>query len=218
MQSIGIFGGTFDPIHFGHLRMAEELRAQLGLEQVRFFPSAQPPHREEPHTSPVHRARMVELAISGNPAFVLDCRELERTGPSYTVDTLRSLREECGVTTPLILFIGSDAFFGLTSWHRWQELPELAHIAVAFRPGTALHEDVLPPELRSLWQRHQTERIADLHAMPAGKMLWQSVTALDIASSRIREAYTRGFSTRYLLPETVRGYIESHHLYAPRAT
>lgn len=218
MQSIGIFGGTFDPIHFGHLRMAEELRVQLGLKQVRLFPSAQPPHRDETHTSAEHRAAMVELAIAGNPAFVLDRRELERNGPSYTVDTLRSLREECGDTTPLILFIGSDAFFSLTSWHRWRELPELAHIAVAFRPGTALHEDALPLELRSLWQRHQTERVADLHDTPAGKMLWQSVTALDIASSRIRDAYTRGFSTRYLMPETVRDYIESHHLYARKAT
>jgi nicotinate-nucleotide adenylyltransferase len=218
LQSIGIFGGTFDPIHFGHLRMAEEMRVQLGLNQVRFLPAAQPPHRDETHTSAEHRAAMVGLAIAGNPAFVLDRRELERNGPSYTVDTLRSLREEFGAIIPLILFIGSDAFFGLPAWHRWQELPELAHIAVAFRPGTALRENALPPELCSLWQHHQTECVADLHDAPSGKMLWQSVTALDIASSRIREAYTQGFSTRYLLPETVRDYIESHHLYARRAT
>lgn len=218
MQSIGIFGGTFDPIHFGHLRMAEELRVQLGLEQVRILPSAQPPHREGTHTSAEHRAAMAGLAIAHNPAFVLDRRELERKGPSYTVDTLHSLREECGATTPLILFIGSDAFFGLTSWQRWQELPGLAHIAVAFRPGTALHEDALSPELRSLWERHQTERVADLHDTPAGKMIWQSITALDIASSNIRDAYARNFSTRYLMPETVRDYIESHHLYVRKAT
>jgi nicotinate-nucleotide adenylyltransferase len=218
LQSIGIFGGTFDPIHFGHLRMAEELRVQLGLEQVRILPAAQPPHRDGTHTSAQHRAAMVGLAIADNPAFVLDQRELERNGPSYTVDTLRSLREECGDATPLILFVGSDAFFGLTGWHRWQELPTLAHIAVAFRPGTALQEDTLPHELRSLWQRHQAERLADLHDAPAGKMIWQSITALDIASSKIRDAYARDFSTRYLLPETVRGYIESHHLYARRAT
>jgi len=218
LQSIGIFGGTFDPIHFGHLRMAEELRMQLGLKQVHILPSAQPPHRDGTHTSAEHRATMVGLAIADNPAFVLDRRELERNGPSYTVDTLRNLREECGDETPLILFVGSDAFFGLTSWHRWQELPTLAHIAVAFRPGTTLQEDTLPPELRSLWQRHQTERITDLHDTPAGKMIWQSITALDIASSKIRDAYAGNFSTRYLLPETVRGYIESHHLYARRAT
>jgi nicotinate-nucleotide adenylyltransferase len=218
LHSIGIFGGTFDPIHFGHLRMAEELRVQLGLEQVRILPSAQPPHRNGTHTSAQDRATMAELAIAGNPAFVLDRRELERNGPSYTVDTLHSLREECGATTPLILFIGSDAFFGLTAWHRWQELPELAHIAVAFRPGIALQEDILPSELRSLWQRHQTERLADLHEAPAGKMIWQSITALDIASSKIRDAYARNFSTRYLMPETVRDYIASHHLYARKAT
>jgi nicotinate-nucleotide adenylyltransferase len=212
-SSIGIFGGTFDPIHFGHLRMAEELRTQLGLEQVRFIPSALPPHRDQPQAPAQDRAAMVELAIADNPAFVLDRRELERAAPSYTVDTLLELREEFGAEIPLLLFIGSDAFLGLPGWHRWRELPALAHIVVACRPGVTLRENTLDSELQTLWRQHKTEHIADLHNAPAGKILWCAITELDIASSRIRDAYARRISTRYLLPEAVRDYITSHHLY-----
>ena len=218
MQSIGIFGGTFDPIHFGHLRMAEELRVQLGLEQVRFLPSARPPHRDHTHTSTEHRTAMARLAIADNPAFVLDTLELERDGPSYTVDTLRDLRGTFGPDTPLMLLIGSDAFLGLSTWHRWQELTKYAHIVVASRPGAEFNPETLPPALHAFWQRHVTHHLHDLNALTAGRLFWQPITALDVASHKIRDAYAKNFSTRYLLPETVRDYIESHHLYARKAT
>ena len=217
-QPIGIFGGTFDPIHFGHLRMAEELREQLELAQVRFIPSARPPHRGYVPTDATARAEMVQLAIAGNTSFALDTRELPRSGPSYTVDTLRELRHEVGADTPLCLLLGSDAFFGLPSWHRWQELTELAHIVVAGRPGTRLQEALLPEALRILWLEKRTDQPRDLHIAAAGRILWHTVTALDISSSELRAALRQGLSTRYLLPENIRSYIESHHLYAPEAS
>lgn len=217
-QPIGIFGGTFDPIHFGHLRMAEELREQLGLAQVRFIPSARPPHRGYVPTDATARAEMVRLAIAGNTGFALDTRELARSGPSYTVDTLLELRHELGAGTPLCLLLGSDAFFGLPSWHRWQELTELAHLVVAGRPGTQLQEALLPEALRRLWQEKRTDQPHDLKTAAAGRILWQTVTALDISSSELRAALQQGLSTRYLLPETVGTYIASHHLYAPEAS
>lgn len=215
---IGILGGTFDPIHFGHLRMAEELRMRLGLSKVHFIPSARPPHRDRTHTTAEARAAMVELAIAGNPGFFLDTRELQRHGPSYTYDTLSELRAEIGLNTPLALLLGSDAFFGLPNWHRWQELTELAHIVVAGRPGTQLQAELLPEALRTLWQEKRTEQPRDLQSSAAGRILWQTVTALDISSSELRAALQQGLSTRYLLPENVGTYIASHHLYAPEAS
>lgn len=213
MQAIGILGGTFDPIHFGHLRMAEELREKLGLAQVRFIPAATPPHRASPMIAVGHRTEMVRLAIAGNPAFLLDKRELDRPGPSYTYDTLTELRAELGDTAPLCLLLGGDAFLGLDSWHRWQELLNLAHIVVAHRPGATPQEDNMPAAIRDTWRRHGTQRPEDLHLMPAGRILLQPITALDISASAIREALLQGRSTRYLLPDAVCDYIHQHHLY-----
>lgn len=218
MNAIGILGGTFDPIHFGHLRMAEELREQLGLERVRFIPAAVPPHRASPQIEAFHRAEMVRLAIAGNPAFTLDNRELARSGPSYSLDTLTELRAELGTETPLCLLIGSDAFLGLHTWHRWRELQDLAHFIVAHRPGTIPREDAMSPELRQVWQQRGTLQPADVQAMPAGRILLLPITALDISASAIRTALVEGRSTRYLMPETVRAYIDSHHLYARQAS
>lgn len=217
MHAIGILGGTFDPIHFGHLRMAEELREKLGLEQIRFIPAALPPHRGSPLINADHRAELVKLAIAGNPEFVLDTRELARPGPSYTIDTLMELRAELGPEISLCLLIGSDAFLGLPSWHRWRELLDLANIIVAHRPGAIPSEEAMKPELRQLLQERRVEDPDELR-MPAGQVLLLPITALDISASAIREAFMQGKSTRYLLPETVRAYIDSHHLYASQAT
>jgi nicotinate-nucleotide adenylyltransferase len=215
LRPIGIFGGTFDPIHFGHLRMAEELREKLDLDQVHFVPAAIPPHRAMPHGDSRHRATMVELATAGNPGFSVDMRELRRVGPSYTFDTLTELRSELGSDAPLCLMIGSDAFLGLPSWHRWQELTDLAHIVVAHRPGAI--PTAMSPELKIHWREHRVENFATLHATPAGAILLQPITALDISASAIRATLAQGGSTRYLMPEAVRAYIDSHHLYAPAA-
>ena len=209
---IGIIGGTFDPIHFGHLRMAQELGEALELDEVRFIPAACPPHRAEPHGTAEQRTEMVRLAIAGNPLFTLDSRELNRPGPSYMVDTLTSLRAELGATPPLYLLLGADAFLGIPSWHRWQTLFELAHIAVAHRPGFALDADhaQMSPALRDAWQSRYRTTPSDA---AAGDILLREITALDISASNIRTRLRHGHSTRYLLPEAAYHYIHSQHLY-----
>ncbi|GBG14185.1 nicotinate-nucleotide adenylyltransferase [Novimethylophilus kurashikiensis] len=210
MQAVGILGGTFDPIHFGHLRMAQELCEQLSLGEVRFIPSARPPHREVPRSVVEHRANMVQHAIADNPLFVFDDREIRRDGPSYMVDTLASLRQELGEDVPLFLLLGADAFLGLDRWHRWLTLFDLTHIAVACRPGVALDPGIMSPELKAQWQLRHSPHTGE---NPAGKILQCEITALDISSSAIRAGFAAGHTPRYLLPESVLGYIFEHQLY-----
>ncbi|OIQ83968.1 putative nicotinate-nucleotide adenylyltransferase [mine drainage metagenome] len=217
--SIGILGGTFDPIHFGHLRLAQEMGESLELDEVRFIPAARPPHRSEPHCTAPHRAAMVQAAIAGNPLFALDTRELERSGPSYMVDTLSSLRAELGKQQPLMLLLGTDAFLGLPTWHRWKQLLDLCHVCVAHRPGFRLDADnpEMAPELRIEWQ----SRFQDtLPATASGHILLREITALDISASRIRHTLMHHRSPRYLMPDAVFDYIHTHHLYekTPYAT
>ncbi|HCU54305.1 MAG TPA: nicotinic acid mononucleotide adenylyltransferase [Gammaproteobacteria bacterium] len=203
---IGIFGGTFDPIHYGHLRPAEEARDQLALKEVRFVPAGQPPLRTRPVASAAQRLAMVELAIRGIDRFRVDARELLHEGPSYTVLTLESLRRELP-TTPLCLLIGMDQFLGFERWHRWPEIPDLAHLVVLRRPGAVL--GTLPG-----WaQPRFTEAIADLRASSAGRLAFLPVHPQDISATRIREALARGDSVSRLLPETVLAYIHTNHLY-----
>lgn len=212
-KPIGIFGGTFDPVHFGHLRPALELKEQLGLESVHLVPCHIPPHRGEPHATAAQRRAMLELAIAGEPGLLLDGRELARPGPSYMVDTLRSLRAEFGATRPLCLIIGGDAFLGLPSWYHWQELIRLAHIVVAHRPGWVLDEASLNGALRQLLQQHQLLEASQLCAAPAGGVLLHSVTPLAISATGIRQQVAAGGSARYLLPQPVWDYIRQHNLY-----
>lgn len=212
---LGILGGTFDPVHIGHLRLGEELAEALGLAEVRFVPSGRPPHRVAPQATAGHRLAMVRLALAGNARFVLDDREARRDGPCYTFDTLNELRAERGPDVPLVFLLGADAFIGLSGWHRWQELFELAHLAVAHRPG-------FPPER---WAEHMPAALAREFAarragMPAGvqeqaagHIVVVPVTALDISASGIRERLAAHASVRYLLPDPVIDYIEKHHLY-----
>jgi nicotinate-nucleotide adenylyltransferase len=209
LNSVGILGGTFDPIHFGHLRMAQELAEDLGLQEVRFIPVCQPPHRGQPQGPAEHRMEMVRLAIAGNPRFLLDLREFERDGPSYMVDTLTSLRAGSSAGTPLYLLLGVDAFLGLPAWHRWRELFGLTHIVVAHRPGFSLDAG-MAPELRVEWQQRH---IAQPDQNACGRILSRAITALDISASTIRQTILQGRSVRYLLPEAVNDYIQTHHLY-----
>lgn len=212
MPPIGIFGGTFDPIHFGHLRLAEEMAEAIGLSQVRFIPAGQPPHRGAPRTAATHRLEMVRRAIAGNPRFEVDAREVQRPDPSYTVDTLTALRAELGNEQPLWLLLGADAFSGLPSWHQWRQLFALANIAVAARAGAQfMQPDGLPEDLKhELSQR----RVPDGSATgPAGSVLLQQMTALDISATRIRATLARQDSARYLLPDAVLDYIHQHQLY-----
>ena len=151
-EPLGVFGGTFDPVHFGHLRLAEEACAALGLQQVLWVPAGRPPHRDRPLAASAHRLHMVSLAIAGNPRFALDATEAGSDTASYTVNTLRRLRQQLGSAQPLVLLLGADAFAGLPSWYHWQELFELAHLAVATRPQHSLDPDRLPPALAAQWR------------------------------------------------------------------
>lgn len=207
-KPIGLLGGTFDPIHYGHLRPALEVLEGLDLAQIRFIPARQPPHRPPPVTPPGQRLALVEQAIAGQPGFVADDRELRRDSPSYTVDTLISLRAEVG-NTPLCLLLGMDAFDGLPAWHRWQSLPELAHLVVVHRPGA---EPPSAPALEELLRRRLSHPEA-LRECPAGGLLFFPVTQLDISATRIRQLLAAGNSPRYLLPESVLGYIREQGLY-----
>lgn len=213
MQPIGIFGGTFDPIHFGHLRPMLELKERLGLERVHLIPCNIPPHRGEPHASAEQRCAMLQLAIDDEAGLQLDRRELLRPGPSYMVDTLKSLREEYGGQRPLCLIIGGDAFLGLPSWYHWQELVQLAHIVVTHRPGWELDEGVLEQPLRELLVEHRLAAPQQLALAPAGGVLLQTVTQLDISATEIRRLVAAGNSANFLLPQPVWDYIRQHNLY-----
>ena len=207
---IGILGGTFDPVHFGHLRPALEVTEALGLEQLRFIPCRIPPHRRMPVGRSADRASMVERAITGEPRFVLDRREFFREGPSYSIDTLRSLRGEFGDTVSLCLIMGADAFSGLASWYEWQALTDLAHVVVCYRPGYTIEPS---GEMQAWVEAHLIEDRDALSARPAGCLWYQPVTALDISATQIRELLQAGRDVRYLLPEGVRDYIRDKGLY-----
>jgi nicotinate-nucleotide adenylyltransferase len=209
---IGIFGGTFDPVHLGHLRLAEEAADQLGLAGVRWVPAGQPKHRETPQVTPVHRLQMVQIATAGNPRFSVDGAEVERDEASYTVPTLEHLRQKFGLTQPLVLLLGADAYAGLPTWHRWQEIFSLAHIAVAHRPGFAIDVETLP---KALADEHR-QRLAEAPALAsatAGKIATYAMTPLAISATAIRAQLAAGDSLRYLLPQPVIDYIHLHHLY-----
>jgi nicotinate-nucleotide adenylyltransferase len=209
-QPIGIFGGTFDPVHTGHLRTAHELLTGLELAEVRFIPSRLPPHRPPTVAPEALRLRMLEAALDGLPGFRVDDRELRRPGLSYMVETLTSLRAELG-SQPLCLLLGLDAFVGVPAWHRWRELPELAHIVVARRPGIAGEIDGEAGDL--LRSRVITDRRA-LATSPAGRVLMLDVTQLEISSSAIRSLVEAGEDPRFLVPDAVRELILKTHIYA----
>jgi nicotinate-nucleotide adenylyltransferase len=207
---VGVFGGTFNPVHYGHLRSALELVERLQLAQVRLLPCADPPHRERPECSAEHRAAMVALAVAGEPHLVCDTRELARPGKSYTIDSLAELRHELGETRGLCLVIGCDAVHNITTWHRWQELLDWAHVVVLARPGW---EIPVRGEVAAWLQRHRLPGVPALHERACGGVLVEELRPLPISSTEIRAMLQGGRSPRYLLPETVLDYIETHHLY-----
>jgi nicotinate-nucleotide adenylyltransferase len=217
---IGILGGTFDPIHYGHLRLAQEALEQCNLSEVRFIPGGTPPHRSAPHAAAQQRLDMVRLAASDNTAFIVDEREIHRNDPCYTVDTLTELRAELGTQQPLCLLMGGDAFLSLHTWHAWEKLFELAHIVVMQRPGRKVeaHTAETDPGLHSRYHQHVKNSAAALHATPAGAVLVIDMPALDISATDIRQRCAEGKNIRYLLPDTVADYIHSHHLYSTHAT
>jgi nicotinate-nucleotide adenylyltransferase len=212
---VGILGGTFDPVHFGHLRLAEEAREALGLSLVLWIPAGLPPHRAPPETPAETRLEMVRIAIQDNPAFAIDDSEVRSEAPSYTVVTLERLRSRMGYAQPLVLLLGVDALLGLPTWHRWRELFDLAHLGVADRPGYPLHMRDLPEPLAAEFPKRLNKDPAALRDAPAGCIVAFDMTPLAISSTRIRAAIQSEKSCRYLLPDRVRGYIELNRLYRP---
>jgi nicotinate-nucleotide adenylyltransferase len=215
IKPVAIFGGTFDPVHFGHLRLAQELAESLRVEEVRFMPGGQPPHRANPQVTSLQRLDMTRLAIADNPLFRIDDREVRRSGPGYTVDTLTEVRAEIGAIRPLCLLLGADAFLELATWHRWHELFTLAHIVIAHRPG--FPPESWPERMPEPLAREYTARLMQqpfaVHLSPAGGIVTQAIAALDISASMIRDSLARGVSPRYLLPDRVLDYIRKHGLY-----
>ncbi|MFQ5934799.1 MAG: nicotinate-nucleotide adenylyltransferase [Acidiferrobacterales bacterium] len=207
---IGILGGTFDPIHYGHLRPTAQVQRALDLEQVRFVPAARPPHRRPPAAAWKHRLQMVQLAVAQKPRFDVDDREAHMKGPSYTVSTLSSMREEFG-SISLCLLMGSDAFRGLESWHQWRRLFELAHIVVMARPGSPLAqlELQLPQWARNRFCRDKRE----LSRTKSGRVIFQQVDPQEISASSLRTKIKSGESVQGLLPDAVWDYIRNNHLY-----
>lgn len=212
-RAIGIVGGTFDPVHFGHLRMALEVGELCGLDEVRFIPSARPPHRDEPDATEQQRLAMVALAIADEARFVLDDRECRRDGQSYMVDTLESLRVEMGEKVSLLLIMGSDAFLELTGWHQWQRLLQLAHIGVVLRPDSELELANGDLALQKLYDSHHREDLDDLKGKAHGIICTLETTALGISASNIRARIAAAESSKFLLPETVLNYIDERNLY-----
>ena len=222
--ALGLLGGTFDPLHIGHLRLALEAREALGLAEVSLIPAGTPPLRAVPQCAAVHRLAMVESALAGIPGFSVDPGEvLAAAGnptPSYTVATLERQRRLHGAQRPLVLLLGADAFARLESWHRWRELFELAHIAVATRPGHEIKvmrsgipgdgagETALDAEYSA-----RCGNAADLAGAPAGRIVPFAITALEISASAIRRRLAQGLSVRYLVPDAVLDYIETHQIY-----
>ena len=213
---LGVFGGTFDPVHFGHLRLAEEAADALALERVRWIPAGQPGLRGVPSAGAVERLEMVRLAIADNPRFELDVAEVEAAQPSYTVPTLERLRQPqvCGAQRPLVLLVGADAFARMSGWHRWLELFNLAHIAVAHRPGFPVDPAALPRELARVFAERFFTDPAALRNSPAGCIVPFAMTQLDISATKIRALLSKGLSPRYLMPDGLITHIQQHHLYS----
>lgn len=200
-------------MHFGHLRLAEEAIVHLGLGGVRWLPAGQPPHRGVPQVTAEQRLAMVRLATAGNERFAVDAGEVEAAAPSYTVHTLERLRAELGVTQPLVLLVGADAFAGLATWHRWRDIFALAHVAVSHRPGFPVETSSLPHELATEFNDRRLGHAGDLKAMPGGGIVTFAMTQLAISATQIRKLLSNGLSARYLLPDSVLDYIRTHSLY-----
>lgn len=203
---LGIFGGTFDPVHHGHLRTALEVAEHFGLTDMRLVPGKAPPHRPQPEANPAQRLAMVQLAIGDAPCLGADDRELQREGYSYSVDTLVSFRQAVGKNCPLLFVLGLDAFLHFQSWHRWETILQLTHLVVVQRPGYSL-----PPV--GWYAPLLSDKQSDLQIAASGRVYPLDVTALDISATDLRKRLKRGKNPRYLLPDAVIGYIQTHQLY-----
>lgn len=208
-RRIGVLGGTFDPVHIGHLRGALEVAETLALDELRLTPSARPPHRDTPQVSAKDRLAMVERAVAGLAPLVVDARELRRNKPSYTIDTLELMRAELAAEDQIFLLLGWDAFCGLPTWHRWEELLQHCHILVLQRPDA----DSEPPDaLRNLLAARSESDPLALKG-PSGQVAFVWQTPLAVSATQIRQLLASGKSVRFLVPDAVLAYIDAHGLY-----
>lgn len=208
-----LYGGTFDPIHLGHLAIATAARDTLGTT-IRLMPAADPPHRPPPGADAAERAAMLELAIAGEPGLVVDLRELRREEPSWSVETLRELRREIGGTRPVALLVGADSFAGLASWKEWRALFALAHFVVASRAGSPIGPEQLAPGLAEAIAGREVDDPAALRTAPAGAVLYLRQPLHPQSATAIRAAIANGEPWQALVPAAVARYIERHGLYA----
>lgn len=209
---LGLFGGTFDPIHLGHLRTAYELLRALKLQELRFLPTGNPPHRDATSADAEQRLALVRAAVADQPGFTVDDREVRRQGLSYSVDTLTELRAEYPGRS-LCLMVGMDAFLGLPHWHRWRDIFDLAHVVVAHRPGWKAPTQ---GPLGEVMVDRGTGSVRDLHDAPAGRIFVHAVTQLEISSTELRQLIAAGGDPRYLVPDSVRVLLGQLKCYARR--
>ncbi|MBT8765410.1 nicotinate-nucleotide adenylyltransferase [Metapseudomonas boanensis] len=208
-KRIGLFGGTFDPVHIGHLRGALEVAEQFAFDELRLVPSARPPHRDTPQVSAKDRLEMVRLAVEGVPPLLVDDRELKRDRPSWTIDTLESVRSELAADDQLFLLVGWDAFCGLPTWHRWNELLEYCHILVLQRPDA---DSEAPEALRDLLAARSAADPQSIQGA-SGQIAFVWQTPLAVSATQIRQSLAEGRSVRFLVPDSVLAYIHAHGLY-----
>jgi nicotinate-nucleotide adenylyltransferase len=210
-QLAAYLGGTFDPIHNGHLVTAEAVRRRLGVPVLHFLPAARPPHKRELAASARQRLRMVELAIRGNPGFALDDREFRRATPSYTIDTMLELRAELG-DRPICLVLGMDSFLQLPGWHRWDELLDLCHFAVMQRPGWEW------PDSAPRWcADRRADDVSALTGQAGGRYLVIAVPRVDVSATTLRERIAAGEDVGAWLPAAVWNFIKENELYGHQA-
>ena len=212
--AIGVLGGTFDPIHYGHLRIAETLREVYALESVRLIPTGLPPHRASPQVTGHYRFQMVKSAVDHIPYFIADPREIKREGQCYTYDTLKEIQAE-NPQAQLVWMVGTDAFTQLFQWYRWQELLDYAHLAIVHRPGIALQSwyNQLPDQLKQQYDQRQVIQNTIPYQVLPGKISLLPSVFLDISATLLRNKITQHESVRFLTPDSVIDYINQHGLY-----
>ncbi|MFW1676607.1 nicotinate-nucleotide adenylyltransferase [Pontibacter sp. JAM-7] len=209
-QPYVFMGGTFDPVHNGHLRTALELQQWLDVPAIHLVPSRSPVHRGVPGCTAQQRLEMLQLAVADEPALVADDREIRSAQDSYTLYTLQGLRQELGVTVPICMIMGMDAYHTLPDWHEWQAFIQYCHLLVVARPG---YQPDAASALADFSRKHRAEAPEQLWQAPAGRILFHQLTPLGISATQVRTAINSGVSPRYLLPDPVWHYIQSHHLY-----
>ncbi len=208
-KPIGILGGTFDPIHLGHISIAHHILKQLKPHKILFIPCYQPVHRKKPIASPQQRLKMVKLALEDYKSLEADDREIQRQNTSYTLDTLQSLRQDFP-NTPLCLIIGFDEFVNLTTWHAWEKLTDYAHLIIINRPNIAPH---LLPLIKKLLKKNETKDLSLLHNTLNGKIYRMEIQPINISATTIRKQLENNQCPKNVLPEKVYEYIKMHQLY-----